>query len=80
MVWATLRRGRHRLAAFIATLGHSRATYVEVVADERLETLLACHERAFAYFGGVPREVLYDNMNAVVRNPVSSAEPSPYQR
>lgn len=64
--WATLRRGRHRLSAFIATLGHSRATYVEFVEDERLETLLACHERAFAFFGGVPREVLYDNMRAVV--------------
>jgi transposase len=64
--WATLRRGRDRLSAFIATLGHSRAAYVEFVADERLETLLACHEHAFASFGGVPREVLYGNMKAVV--------------
>ena len=64
--FATIRRGRDRLEVFIATLGWSRATYVEFVADERLETLLGCHERAFFFFGGVPREVLYDNMRTVV--------------
>ena len=60
--FATIRRGKDRLAVFIATLGWSRATFVEFVTDERMETLLGCHERAFFYFGGVPREVLYDNM------------------
>src|SRR5271168_2398773 len=64
--FATIRRGRDRLAVFIATLGWSRATYVEFVSDERLETLLGCHERAFYFLGGVPREVLYDNMRTVV--------------
>lgn len=64
--FATIRRGRDRLAIFIATLGWSRASYVEFVSDERLETLLGCHERAFYFFGGVPREVLYDNMRTVV--------------
>ena len=64
--FATIRRGRDRLAVFIGTLGWSRATYVEFVNDERLETLLGCHERAFFFFGGVPREVLYDNMRTVV--------------
>ena len=54
------------MAAFIAKLGWSRDSYVEFVIDERLETLLGCHERAFYYFGGVPREVLYDNMRTVV--------------
>src|SRR5207237_10378086 len=57
---------RDRLSVFIATLGWSRASYVEFVSDERLETLLGCHERAFYFFGGVPREVLYDNMRTVV--------------
>ena len=64
--FATIRRGRDRLSVFIATLGWSRASYVEFVTDERMETLLGCHERAFYYFGGVPREVLYDNMRTVV--------------
>jgi len=64
--FATIRRGRDRLAVFIATLGWSRASYVEFVDDERLQTLLGCHERAFYFFGGVPREILYDNMRTVV--------------
>jgi transposase len=50
--FATIRRGRDRLAVFIATLGWSRATYVEFVTDERLETLLGCHERAFTSSAG----------------------------
>ena len=47
-------------------LGWSRATFVEFGTDERMETLLGCHERAFYFFGGIPREVLYDNMRTVV--------------
>jgi transposase len=64
--WATIRRGTDRLSVFVATLGWSRNTYAEFVSDERLETLIACHEHAFLAFGGVPREVLYDNMKTVV--------------
>lgn len=64
--WATIRRGRYRLSVFVATLGYSRATYVEFVTDERVETLMACHEHAFLALGGVPREVLYDNVKTVV--------------
>ncbi|MBF0307426.1 MAG: IS21 family transposase [Alphaproteobacteria bacterium] len=64
--WAVIRRGADRLSAFIAVLGHSRAAFVEFVTDERLETLIACHQEAFVFFGGVPRTVLYDNMRTVV--------------
>ena len=64
--WATMRRGAHRLSVFVATLGWSRAAYVEFVTDERLETLIAAHENAFWSFGGVPREALFDNMRTVV--------------
>lgn len=64
--WAKLRQGKDKLSAFIATLGFSRASYVEFVRDEKLETLLACHRNAFDYFGGVPFTVLYDNMKTVI--------------
>jgi transposase len=62
--WIEFRR--ERLAAFVATLGHSRASFVRYVTDERIETLVACHIAAFEFFGGVPREVLYDNAKTVV--------------
>jgi transposase len=32
----------------------------------RYDTLEACHRNAFSFFGGVPQEVLYDNMKTVV--------------
>ncbi|HAU1513305.1 TPA: IS21-like element ISLpn12 family transposase [Legionella pneumophila] len=64
--WAQFRRGKDRLSAFIATMGYSRASYVEFVSDETLETLIACHKNAFEYFGGVPYTILYDNMKTVI--------------
>jgi transposase len=64
--WATIGRGADQLSVWIATLGWSRATYVEFCDDERLETLISCHENALVAFGGVPREVLYDNVKTVV--------------
>ena len=64
--WGVFRRGAERLSAFTATLGYSRMSYVEFVTDERAETLRRCHDNAFRYFGGVPREVLYDNAKTVV--------------
>ena len=65
--WGVFRRGKQPLSAFVATLGWSRYCYVEFVINERFETLRRCHENAFAYFQGVPREVLYDNMRTVVQ-------------
>src|SRR5215472_936453 len=64
--WAVIRRGSNRLSVFVATLGWSRASHVEFVGDERVETLIEAHENAFLAFGGTPREVLYDNMRTVV--------------
>ena len=64
--WASIRRGADPLSVFVAVLGHSRMAYAQFVTDERLETLMACHEAAFAFFGGTPLEVLYDNMRTVV--------------
>ncbi len=47
-------------------LGFSRTLYAEAVWRADLESFLACHARAFAYFGGMPEEVLYDNAKVVV--------------
>ena len=64
--WCVFRRGKHPLSAFVATLGFSRYTYVEFVATEQFDQLKHCHINAFEYFGGVPLEILYDNMKTVV--------------
>lgn len=51
---------------FRLTLGHSRHGYEEAVWDQRLETFLQLHERAFRDLGGVPAVVRHDNLKAAV--------------
>lgn len=51
---------------FRMTLGHSRHGYEEAVWDQKLETFLRLHERAFRDLGGVPRVVRHDNLKAAV--------------
>lgn len=52
--------------AFVMTLAWSRHQYVEFVFDQRVETWLLCHRRAFEYFGGVPQRVVLDNLKAAI--------------
>lgn len=64
--WCELRKGKDPLYAFVATLGWGRAGFVIFTSSMRFEILRECHQETFSYFGGVPREVLYDNMKTVV--------------
>lgn len=52
--------------AFVMTLSWSRHPYVEFVFDQKVETWLGLHVRAFAYFGGVPRRITCDNLKAAI--------------
>jgi transposase len=59
--------GRLRQAyCFVMTLAYSRHQYVEFVFDQKMETWIGCHQRAFESFGGVPRELVIDNLKAAV--------------
>jgi transposase len=51
---------------FRMTLGHSRHGYEEAIWDQKVETFLRLHERAFRDFGGVPHVVRHDNLKAAV--------------
>ncbi len=64
--WTTIRRGKDRLSAFVATLGFSRWSFVWFSTDERFDTLIEAHERFFDALGGTPRTILYDNMKTVL--------------
>ena len=64
--WASVGRGSEKLSVFIGTMGWSRAAYIEFCDNERVETLISCHDNAFQAFGGVPVEALLDNMKTVV--------------
>ena len=58
-----------RVYAFVMVLGYSRYLYVEFTRSMSLPTLVRCHQNAFAFFGGWPRRILYDNMRQVVVGP-----------
>lgn len=57
-----------KIHLFVMVLGYSRKIYVEFTEDEKISTLIGCHERAFEYFGGVCQSILYDNMRTVVNS------------
>jgi transposase len=64
--FVVFRRREWPLLAFVATLGCSRASFVRFTTDESADTVGACLVQAFEYFGGVPREVLFDNAKSVI--------------
>lgn len=57
---------RRHLSFFVMVLCHSRMMYVEFTLAQHLEHFLACHQNAFAYFGGVPGAVMIDNLRSAV--------------
>lgn len=52
---------------FIAILGYSQLTYVQAVATQRKEDLIAATENALHFLGGVPRAVVPDNLKSAVQ-------------
>ena len=66
MDWGEYRLGDQRVYSFVGVLGFSRWMYFEYVTSMRAEVLVECHRRMLGDFGGVPREILYDNMRTVV--------------
>ena len=51
---------------FVATLGASSYTYAEATWTQALPNWIGSHTRAFTYFGGVPRQVVPDNLKSGV--------------
>src|SRR3984957_1195992 len=49
---------------FVAVLGASSFTYAQAVWSQKLPDWIAAHVRAFAYFGGVARQTVSDNLKA----------------
>lgn len=58
--------GTCRLYAFVMTLGWSRASYLRFTVSLESTWFIRCHLHAFAYLGGVPKRLLYDNLKSVV--------------
>lgn len=56
-----------RLSIYVFTmvLCFSRMLYLKFTTSMRMKDLIASHQGAFEFFGGIPDEILYDNMKQV---------------
>lgn len=55
-----------RTWVFVMVLAWSRHMYAEIVLDQKVETWLGCHRRAFEWFTGVPARVGIDNLTTAI--------------
>ena len=58
-------------------LPHSDACFVVAFPAENTESFLEGHNQAFAFFGGVPRTILYDNTRLAVARITGEGERQP---
>lgn len=77
---ATIDGCERPLHAFFLVLGHSRMRYVEFVTEMNTSSLIRCIENALNYFGGTPREILFDNMPQVVNRCLREGHPHQLER
>lgn len=55
-----------KVHCFAMVLAHSRMIYLEFTRSEKFEEFIRCHENAFKFFGGAPKECWYDNLATAV--------------
>ncbi len=59
-------RAERKLSCFVMVLSFSRGLFARFALDQTLESFVRGHVFAFESFGGVPRQLLYDNLKSVV--------------
>jgi len=57
---------KYRAHYFVMTLPHSDTCFVSAYPAATTEAWLDGHNKAFAFFGGVPQSILYDNDKCIV--------------
>ena len=65
---------RRKIHFFCLDLPHSDACFVRAYPAERTEAFLDGHVAAFAFLGGVPRSILYDNTRLAVARILGGGE------
>jgi transposase len=65
---------RQKIHFFCLDLPHSDACFVKAYPAERIEAFLDGHVAAFAFLGGVPRSILYDNTGLAVARILGGGE------
>lgn len=55
-----------KINIFLMVLGYSRLKFIKITTNRNQDTLFECLVDGFKYFGGIPEEILFDNMKTVV--------------
>ena len=66
LVFKTINGNTIKFNVFLLILGFSRAKFLYVTESKDLYTVEECLVRAFRYIGGVPHEILFDNMRSII--------------
>jgi transposase len=61
-----------KIHCFAMVMAYSRMIYVEFTRSEKFEEFIRCHENAFRFFGGTPKECWYDNLTSAVSDRMGS--------
>lgn len=62
----------YKVNIFLMVMGFSRKKFIMITSDRSQETLFQCMIEAFKFYGGLPHEILFDNMKTVVNHAKSS--------
>jgi transposase len=66
---------RRRLSFFLMVLCYSRLMYLEFTVSQTMEHFLACHQNAWAAFGGVVSRVMVANLKSAVLQRLAGTAP-----
>lgn len=54
-----------RISVFVMVLGYCRRIFAMATTDQKVGTLIRCHQEAFDHFGGRTQDILYDNPKTI---------------
>ena len=66
LVFKTMNGDTIKFNVFLLILGFSRTKFLYVTESKDLNTVEQCLVKAFKYIGGVPHEILFDNMRSII--------------
>jgi len=64
--WTVIRGGKDPVYGFVMILCYSRAPFIYFTDSMKQEVWQECHRKAFTYFGGAPKTILYDNLKSAI--------------
>lgn len=71
--YVSIGQAQRLLMSFVMVLSWCRMIFLKFFLDQRIANLMRGHQEAFAFFGGVPRIILYDNPKNIVLERVGDA-------